>query len=702
MAKHKIAVILIFLIFASNFSLVSATVSQNSGNADEVKLVHVYVSTTGNDNGKGSASDPFQSLSKAIDGVDQKGSIHVANGVYKGNFNRNLVINKDINIISDGSIPGVGNNVLIDAESLEKIFTTTDSINFNVEGIVFTNANAPYGSVLNNNAANVTFTNCKILNNHGDGYGGAILNEGNLNLINCIFNSNVLNKGEGSFGGAIANFGTLNVVNSEFYSNIAGITNSGTGGAIYNTGDLVVQNSIFNLNMGGNELYGTGGAIANTGDLNIFDSTFKANEAGSDIGGSGGALSNSGTLNVKDTSFVSNVAGKNVGSKGAGGAVCNMNNSATFSHCAFSNNIGGTGGGAIYSLSNLVIDDSSFVSNQAGSYGGAIVNSNLLTLTNCQASSNSADYGGFIDNGAYENNPITCTVRGGIFKDNNAKANGGTFYNTLFASLDIGSAEITDNYAMHCGGGIFNKGILILQDVLIQQNTANMESGGGIENQGNATIDSLTATGNKGCYGGAINNFQNMSVQNSIINKNSACISGCGISNNGYMDIYNSIVTENIAKSDTLPNSCTGGGISNNGYMELNKLIITKNQATYGAGIFNYIRDTTGILKIRNSNINNNTANKTGGGIQNNFLVFADTNTIINDNTPNNVNGQPITPRDNINKQTIDKIIKQKPETKYNNFLFVKKKDVSKNQDKFFDYIVNQRNYSTNNLFNWN
>ena len=132
--KSGSPLLLVFLMLAANISFICATnsLSQNSSiehKDGDVQLTDVYVSTTGNDNGNGTSSDPFKSLSKAISIVDSNGNIHLANGSYNGQLNKNLTINKNVSILSDG------NDVIIDGESLEKIFTTQDFINLNVEGI---------------------------------------------------------------------------------------------------------------------------------------------------------------------------------------------------------------------------------------------------------------------------------------------------------------------------------------------------------------------------------------------------------------------------------------------------------------------------------------------------------------------------------------------------------------------------------------
>src|SRR5690606_12048854 len=85
------------------------------------------------------------------------------------------------------------------------------------------------------------------------------------------------------FGGAILNLGTLNVLNCGFSDNKADYY----GGAIYNYGDLNVSNSIFTENSVSDwSEYFVGGAICNMANMNVTNCTFTNNTAGT-----GGAIS---------------------------------------------------------------------------------------------------------------------------------------------------------------------------------------------------------------------------------------------------------------------------------------------------------------------------------------------------------------------------------------------------------------------------
>ena len=118
------------------------------------------------------------------------------------------------------------------------------------------------------NIANITFTNA---NSGTNGCGGALFNQGNLTVTNCIFTNNIAN-----WGGAIGNNGgNLTFSNSTFQNN--SVTHD--GGAIDNMGTatLSVDTSSFLNNTATN----AGGAIMNwQSTMTLTESNFSGNTAG--------------------------------------------------------------------------------------------------------------------------------------------------------------------------------------------------------------------------------------------------------------------------------------------------------------------------------------------------------------------------------------------------------------------------------------
>ena len=124
------------------------------------------------------------------------------------------------------------------------------------------------------NLGKLYLENVSIVNSTALTYGGAIVNYGELVIVNSIFS---LNKAKN--GGVIANYNKLDIKSSNFTNNSCFI--KGSGGAIYNLGKGTL--TIDNCNFADNKVdaeylleaddfgvrLGSGGAIYNRGDLYI-------------------------------------------------------------------------------------------------------------------------------------------------------------------------------------------------------------------------------------------------------------------------------------------------------------------------------------------------------------------------------------------------------------------------------------------------
>jgi len=261
-------------------------------------------------------------LKTAINDVGIGQTVYMESGVYSGNDNNGIIINKSL------TIQGKGNNVVIDAKGTNRIFTIESGASVTLKNLKLINGNAP------------------------NGYAGAIFNNKSYLVINdCIFTNNQANTGSKSGisytsdpskgGGAIYNFGgTLTISGSTFSNNqakhIQPIYDS-MGGAIYNDGGtLIISGSIFS----NNQAKVNGGAIYNNNLLTISGSTFSNNQANS-----------GGGFYAKDTS--------------RGGAIYNNGNTLTIGSSTFSNNQAKSDGGAIYATVNseIKIDKTTFSNN---------------------------------------------------------------------------------------------------------------------------------------------------------------------------------------------------------------------------------------------------------------------------------------------------------------------------------------------------
>lgn len=182
-------------------------------------------------------------------------------------------------------------------------------------------------------------------------------------------------------------------------------------------------------------------------------------------------------------------------------------------------------------LSNLTMQRGS------GTRGGGVLNSGIMTISNCVITGNVAGAGG------------------GIYND---------------GTLTISTSAITGNFAAGtysvAGGGIYNLGTLTINNSTLSKNsgTPAFVYGGAIVNGGTVAIDNSTLSGNSangstGGAGGAIDTSAGtVTITNSTISGNSASaiFGGGGLYvEGGTVEISNSTIAGN---SSATP----GGGIS--------------------------------------------------------------------------------------------------------------------------------------------
>ena len=253
----------------------------------------VYVNTTGNDTtGNGSLENPYQTINKGINSVDDNGTVNIANGNYKGVGNVNLTISKNMTITGQSQ-----KGTIINGTGTNWLFHITPCNTVLIQNLTLTNGNAAYHPTL------------------GQYIGGAIYNENsNLTVTKCTFiSNNAYHTNYGGIGGAICNQNPIGFIlkDSTFINNTAY-----TGGAIHNWGLSTghYTSNIENCTFTNNNATREGGAIQNWGNggsltLNITKSTFTNNKATV----WGGAILNGGSegsviLNAHFNRFYNNTA----------------------------------------------------------------------------------------------------------------------------------------------------------------------------------------------------------------------------------------------------------------------------------------------------------------------------------------------------------------------------------------------------------
>ena len=402
----------------------------------------------------------------------------------------------------------------------------------------------------------------------------------------------LLNRADVS-GGAIYNGGDITVSGGEFTSNRAlGTTPADGGGAIFNRGSLVVAaGASFTFNKAVQGL-GNGGAIfiRDNASASINDNggavSFQRNQAAR----AGGAIESGGTLGLQNVTFMFNRAGINGGALHmSGDADTNaidgtvMNNRADGEGGGFWNSAGGT----------LIINGTAFRSNAA--------------------QGNDATQGGggvFSDGG-----PVN--IDGAEFTGNGAGGNSGSggAINGQGASLTVSNTTFFENTASRAGGAIeIAGGNAYLQntDYTSNQTARNPGNGGAIHAGGTVTltVDGGSLGQNQAEEGGAI-----------------------WISSGTTAFLINNV---NISGNTAIGDAASQGGAgfySDGGSAFLTDVTITDNVANGLEGSGGGINVQGGNLVVDNASIQNNSANRAGGGVEvagNTIAVIQNSNVLGN------------------------------------------------------------------------
>lgn len=212
-------------------------------------------------------------------------------------------------------------------------------------------------------------------------HGGAIYNEGNLAITNCIFTNCKAQSGgtlggggtapQGGHGGAIYNSGNLTAVTCDFMNCL-----SGSGG---------IPNFEIPYGVGGGA-GGFGGAIYSSGSLLAVNCNFLTNAASAGGHGASGGR-------VVNQIFPHGAPG---GDGGHGGAV-HATGPSIFIGCAFGFNNAGTGGagGGAFSASSMFPGPGGFgAQGGRGGNGGAVFALGGVSFTSCTFASNNSGDGG--------------------------------------------------------------------------------------------------------------------------------------------------------------------------------------------------------------------------------------------------------------------------------------------------------------------
>lgn len=210
------------------------------------------------------------------------------------------------------------------------------------------------------------------------------------------------------------------------------------------------------------------------------------------------------------------------------------------------------------------------------------------------------------------------------------------FFNRLF-QVDSGVQAVISNVGLangraqdDDGGLIWNHGTLTLKNASLSSGNATNDGlggpggfGGAIENQGTMTVNNVMFESNQSQTGGAIHNVGTLNVNASTFDFNFGAFGGA-IASEGTLTINDSVFTNNSANS-------SGGAIDNSftGTMTIHGSFFSSNSADFGGVIENFSATAT----LDRVSFISNSASTAGGAIDNASSTLTITNSTFDTNS---------------------------------------------------------------------
>ena len=604
----------------------------------------------------GTQLHPFDSIEEAVAAAADGDTIVIRRGLYEGECTLNFVIDKDL------TLRGLGEcETILDGGGVRRAFSIAPGAQVRIENLSFRNcfsgvvATASGGAVFAS-SADVTFVDCCFKNCTTNNDGGAVAVLGGSGAYEgCVFE----NCSADDEGGAIAQLGgTLAITSSATPHDCSfDLNHARRGGAIRSSDTTTISNAFFIRNSaeddGGVMLFESGADVTisncEIGSVGPFDNTagtnggtISANDAtiviqdstilnstsgslggiiymsgGSDVSidastlrygtgtlGGGAIYNDASTLTITNSSLLDNTSGEWRGGaiRNASGATCDV------TLTAFSDNIAGREGGAIYTQASVAhVTGCSFDRNKSETEGGGALRyetgaSGLVDT--CTFDGNTA----FLDGGAISSSGgSTIEVLASDFSMNTANTDGGAISCYEGSSLSVVESDFSENIADTGRGGAISA-IDAVGDVLVN----------GCSFTSNKAPNGTGASGS----GGAIASIScDLSVQGGSFTTNEAIANGGAIVSEGgrvfvaASPVYgNPFFTGNVAWF-------TGGGLS-----AINSLDVTIEDAHFndnlvlsptatGGGAFVKMADgDTHTMTMRRTTLRSNSAS-TGAGL---------------------------------------------------------------------------------------
>ncbi|MGI0484076.1 choice-of-anchor Q domain-containing protein [Pantanalinema rosaneae CENA516] len=555
-------------------------------------------------------NDGVLTLREAIALANAAGDPNVINFALGAGAHTITLSGRQLAITNPAIIDG-GGQITISGNNRSRIFETSSSVR--LLGLTIANGSAfRAGSILNTATGHLTLTNSTIRQSNA-AVGGAITNEGFLNLNNSTLHNNTA----ATSGGGIDNHGRLWVISSTLSGNRAGLD----GGAIWNnTGSVIVQNSTITLNVADsdNDGLGNGGGILNTAGTVSVKSSIIAGNVDTPNNSGVGSIHPDVAGNFSDSG--DNLIGDRTGSIGftASPLVGTSTNRINPRLSALRDNGGYTWTHALQADS-LAIDAGDrygvFLTDQRGvqrstpadigAYEAAFAQFTVDTLLD-------ADDGNFSAGNASLREAIRYINEGGIIN----------FANDLSGTITLNSGELAINKSLTINGSGANvltisgnnrfRVFSIARDTTVEIDGLTIANaywhyggdigGSGIHNDGNLTVSNSVVRDSQSVtyIGGVIHNSANanLTLKHSTIYNNSGYGALGVIGNLGTMLMQNVTVSQN----QTAPS--TFGSVVNAGTLSIDSSTITGTSGISGSPLYSAIYNMygeNGVVRLKNT-----------------------------------------------------------------------------------------------------
>jgi hypothetical protein len=206
-----------------------------------------------------------------------------------------ILAGTDLRIDKNLTIRGPGaSNLTVSGNGGAQIFFITSGVTASISGLTLDNGKNDNGGAVGNNGT-LNISDCVV--SGSSSVQGAGINNQSTGVLN-ISNSSISNNTASGIGGGIFNAGTATITGGTLSGNIAA-----EAGGIFSSGPLTIVNSTFWGNRGNTAV----GAIENTSTLHLSNSTLSNNSSIS----IGGIFNNQGTTTIKGTLLAKASVGNN-------------------------------------------------------------------------------------------------------------------------------------------------------------------------------------------------------------------------------------------------------------------------------------------------------------------------------------------------------------------------------------------------------